>query len=1194
MGLGGESCKETKGDNMNQKSFSHSTNRLFSVFLLVGLLLLNWGENNISIARALNERMVMPPLEVSTTYLKEALEDAFWLGYDSGRWALPQDQLPSIALTEQRDNFGVVWVGFLDRTTNQLLQIPAYPVPAILVNNEWTLSYPGEPDYEEMLLSLPKALLPSSFYHDYVQSDLTSQAVQSSQNAGYYPWHGSVKVTQDRQNSHDCANFSHCIGGSDEWAWDFGNQTSGWPIYATKGGKIAWINTSWATNSGSKDQIWYNVNVIVIDFGDGYAAIYMHLAQDLPVRFRINDPVSTGELIGYADQTGRSTASHLHFAVQPWNSSWNGSSNPTIWYRHSQESLFNDEIPHGNPGNPTYPNGYTSHIPDNTDRCPSVSGSAGLFDLQNCGGSSIDAGLGLMQLEQNNFNDKAQSIAIPSGWSAKLYLHNSETSPNTCITSTDSNLGDNNFSDGTNVANQTTWIRVYDNSNCRGDTTGQWHAQYFSDPDWSSQRCENDFSGSGVIGADFSEDWGGGAPNCSGMPTDNFSVRYTGTFSVPSTAVYWFHVKHDDSAILWIDNTEFRWPSSGEDCPAQTLTSGRHTFRIDYRENTGSAHIRLDVWDHDCDQRPRPFNKSSPADDATNQSTTLTLNWETSLNATLYEYCYDTSDDNACSSWISTGANTSANLASLSLHTTYYWQVRAINANGTTYANGNSTAYWSFVTGGDPPVFGKTTPVNGSTGQAANLTLSWSASSDATLYEYCYDTTNDNICSPWVSTGTNTSASLSGLSTDTIYYWQVRAGNAFGTTYANGSDTAYWSFKTEIVVCTTLPGAFAKTGPANSATVPAATPTLSWGTSSGASSYEYCIDTTNDNACSSPWVSNGTTTSASPSGLSLNTIYYWQVVAVNNCGQTYADGNTWWSLSTAATTGPRVSTTVDVPSISPGGTAVVSVSLLDVPPTGYASAEFSCELNDKLVEANNFNFTNLFGTDPVTILKTPPSELFVAAIAGSNGSRATTGGEVLTFNLKGLQVGQTTIECTGRVSKGDNFAIPLPSSGSLLKVQSRPDPVGFLRGQVVAAKPVTVKVRTPDNTVIPVPIQPDGTFILPVFPGNYTVDASAIGFLSAETPQGSVTVRDGDTITLPTIRLLAGDIDGNGVINQLDAITIGMNYGTSTPAAADLNNDSVIDFLDLELLARNYLKTGPVAWQENNTNAETLIDPEVE
>jgi hypothetical protein len=66
---------------------------------------------------------------------------------------------------------------------------------------------------------------------------------------------------------------------------------------------------------------------------------------------------------------------------------------------------------------------------------------------------------------------------------------------------------------------------------------------------------------------------------------------------------------------------------------------------------------------------------------------------------------------------------------------------------------------------------------------------------------------------------------------------------------------------------------------------------------------------------------------------------------------------------------------------------------------------------------------------------------------------------------------------------------------------------------------------------------------------------------------------------MPNVILQAGDVDGNNVIDQFDAMTIGMNYNASTPAAADLNNDGVINVLDLELLASNYRETGPTAWE---------------
>jgi hypothetical protein len=135
---------------------------------------------------------------------------------------------------------------------------------------------------------------------------------------------------------------------------------------------------------------------------------------------------------------------------------------------------------------------------------------------------------------------------------------------------------------------------------------------------------------------------------------------------------------------------------------------------------------------------------------------------------------------------------------------------------------------------------------------------------------------------------------------------------------------------------------------------------------------------------------------------------------------------------------------------------------------------------------------------------------------------------------------------------------------------------GSLTGQVLAGKPITVGLYSGTTLVTSVTANNDGTFSLTAPAGSYTVLATSSGFLSA---QGSATITGGNTNTKPTVTLLAGDIDGNNVIDQFDALTIGMNYNAAAPSAADLNNDGVINVLDLELLAENYRATGPLTWE---------------
>ncbi|MGE5641439.1 MAG: cohesin domain-containing protein [Byssovorax cruenta] len=374
-------------------------------------------------------------------------------------------------------------------------------------------------------------------------------------------------------------------------------------------------------------------------------------------------------------------------------------------------------------------------------------------------------------------------------------------------------------------------------------------------------------------------------------------------------------------------------------------------------------------------------------------------------------------------------------------------------------------------------------------------------------------------------------------------------------------------------------------------------------------------------------------------------------------------------------TQPSSTTVVSPTSVNVGESALVTVYLNNVPAEGYTSAEFTCTYNSTLIEVSNIAASSLFGTDPAVAINGPQGGSLIVAIAGSNGSKATSSGAAFTFSVKGLQAGQATINCTARVSTGNNVLTQLSSTGATLTIvgvaptstatptdtaiptsttptetatptsstptetatptvtgtpptatptvtgtpptatptgsatesatptstpvetqtatptstsvatatptststpTSTPVPTtGTVTGKVLAGKPVTVGLYDTANALVTsVNANTDGTFSLTAPVGTYSIRATASGFLSA---QGSVTLST-NSISMPTITLLAGDIDGNNVINQFDALTIGMSYNTNTPAAADLNNDSIINVLDLELLAKNYRKTGPLPW----------------
>jgi M6 family metalloprotease-like protein len=292
-------------------------------------------------------------------------------------------------------------------------------------------------------------------------------------------------------------------------------------------------------------------------------------------------------------------------------------------------------------------------------------------------------------------------------------------------------------------------------------------------------------------------------------------------------------------------------------------------------------------------QPPGAFGKSAPANAASGLPGALTLSWGASANAASYEVCVDATDDGACgSTWLPAGAATTLAKSGLAAGT-YYWQVRAVNATGTTDADGG--AWWAFSVVAKPPLFGKLTPANGVSGLGSPVTLTWSSMADAG-YWVCWDTTNNNACDgAWWPNGGGAGRTLTDLPNGT-YYWQVRASTPSGTFDA---DDGTW-FAFTVGGPPQPPGAFGKTSPANGVSGLAGSLTLSWGASASASSYEVCVDTTNDGACSTTWQSAGALASFGLSGLAAGT-YYWQVRAVNVTGATYADGGVWWSFAVSAT-----------------------------------------------------------------------------------------------------------------------------------------------------------------------------------------------------------------------------------------------------------------------------------------------------
>jgi len=312
----------------------------------------------------------------------------------------------------------------------------------------------------------------------------------------------------------------------------------------------------------------------------------------------------------------------------------------------------------------------------------------------------------------------------------------------------------------------------------------------------------------------------------------------------------------------------------------------------------------------------------------------------------------------------------------------------------------------------------------------------------------------------------------------------------------------------------------------------------------------------------------------------------------------------WWDVDLPVEPVSLSASASAVPSsIKVGENAKVSVNLKNIPAEGLTAVEFACQVDPSLAEVSALSESGLFGPDAVFAPNGPTNGDFILPIAASNENRATAGGEAAQFTVKALQPGELTINCAVKVSSGNNELtdVPFTQIKLLLKavvapptappVTVTPPPVtvtppmtetpsiveGTLKGSVIASKPVTIRLLNADNSeAASITAESNGSFGASLPAGNYTIVASAGGFLSA---QGSIVITAGQTSAMPQFNLLAGDINADGKIDALDVVSIGANYGKPAPFVADLNNDGKLDVLDLQLLARNYRKSGPINWQ---------------
>jgi hypothetical protein len=319
---------------------------------------------------------------------------------------------------------------------------------------------------------------------------------------------------------------------------------------------------------------------------------------------------------------------------------------------------------------------------------------------------------------------------------------------------------------------------------------------------------------------------------------------------------------------------------------------------------------------------------TSPAT-ASSQWTGLTLDWSTHVGVSFYDMQCDTtplfnspalrSSTDAYINSVSSNIDTDEYLSGLYFGKTYYWRVRARNAVDTTAW----TTPWTFVT---RDYVSLNTPANAQLNvNPAGVTLDWLAHTGVGSYQVQWDSINTYTSPVFqqattayinsVSSNTDTQRGSGALASNRVYFWRVRAWNAV--------DTSEWTerwFSTGTVQ-PVIPGVPVHVAPANNATSQPLSVLLDWNTSANAQSYDYQYAT--NPSFTGAITANTTASSATISGLSQSTYYYWRVRGVN--GNIVSAWSTYWKFTT---TGPLSAPLLISPANTSSNIALSGVSLV--------------------------------------------------------------------------------------------------------------------------------------------------------------------------------------------------------------------------------------------------------------------------
>ena len=254
--------------------------------------------------------------------------------------AMYQTRLDALRLDADH-GWASAWLTPVDPDTGQ--DVPTEPGLALSrwLEGRWQVALPGDKTWLVWLEAAPLSILPEEEKADWLESYHQAQAELPDAPLTDYllPWEQGRVLYLSQSTHHDLYDAS----GYSHYSFDFyastGSQVVMFEILAAKAGYVYNCRDSQADGDASVPGNY----IILKDITTTPASyqLYLHLSQNSippelkPCKYPVSDPVfvQQGEVIGIADDTGKSTNHHLHFQVH---------TNPNSYWGQSVDMIFDD------------------------------------------------------------------------------------------------------------------------------------------------------------------------------------------------------------------------------------------------------------------------------------------------------------------------------------------------------------------------------------------------------------------------------------------------------------------------------------------------------------------------------------------------------------------------------------------------------------------------------------------------------------------------------------------------------------------------------------------------------------------------------------------------------------------------------------------------------------------------------------